>query len=184
MSTMSAMLYDRLVTPSVTFCEWSLELLLMVRDRYGFSLSRSAMVLDFSVTVCDGCRVSLSRSVMSTGFLCHGLWWVLGFSVTVCDGYWVSLSRSVMDTGFLCHGVWGSGGGGVQISTPKHFNTPFKSCFTKANSAIVLILQTININNFKAQSTVLLCLCVPTSSCIKNFYCLFCRTHINSERQY
>jgi len=52
----------------------------------------------------------------------------------------------------------------------------------KATSAIVLMLQTININNFKTQSTVLLCLCVPTSSCIKNFYWLFCRTHINSER--
>ena len=73
MSTMSAMLYDRPVTPSVTFCEWSLELPLMVCDRYGFSLSRSVMVLDFSVTVCDGYRVSLSRSVMGTGFLCHGL---------------------------------------------------------------------------------------------------------------
>ena len=115
---MSAMLYDRPVMPSITFCEWSLELPLMVRDRYGFSVSRSVMVLDFSVRVCEG-------------------------------------------------------GGGVQISTPKHFNIPFKSCFTKANSAIVLILQTININNFTTQSTVLLCLCVPTSSCIKNFYCLF-----------
>ena len=39
------------------------------------------------------------------------------------------LSRSVMSPKPVSHGLWGEGGG--QISAPKHFNTPFRSCSTK-----------------------------------------------------
>jgi hypothetical protein len=99
--------------------------------------SRSVMFFDLMwVTICDGFRCYVGHGLWRFSMICRlrSVWIFDGVSVTLCDGFRCYVGHGLWRFSMLCRSrsVGGGGGEWVQISTLIHFNTPFRSCFTKA----------------------------------------------------